>query len=250
VDTVGEIIWERGKERFPLGIGTALAVFLHVGVAAAFIYSSMIHPVRFVSPRAVAVRLLPAGSLKGGEAPAPAPVPAPPPETKKILKPAPEEEPPPPTDKAVLLPSKEKDKKPVATAARPAPERPKAPEVSLPSSGESSGGGTGGPIGAGGNVGVSGAAFDSDFQFSYYVERMLVAIGMNWFKPSQGGTLSPVIHFRIERDGSVSDATVERSSGLPFVDRAALRAVISSSPLPPLPAEYGGSQLGVHLKFD
>jgi TonB family protein len=207
----------------------------------------MVHPVRFVSPRAVTVRLLPAGSLKGGEAPAPAP--APPPETKKILKPAPEDEPPPPTDKAVLLPEKE-DKKKAAAASRPAPDRPKAPEVSLPSSGGSPGGGAGGAVGAGGNVGVSGAAFDSDFQFSYYVERMLVAIGMNWFKPSQGGTVSPVVHFRIEKDGTVSDASVERSSGLPFVDRAALRAVLSSSPLPPLPAEYTGSQLGVHLKFD
>jgi len=247
VDTVGEIIWERGKERFPLGVGTFLAVVLHVAIAAAFVYSSMVHPVRFISPRAVAVRLLPAGSLKGGEAPAPAP--APPPETKKILKPAPEDEPPPPTDKAVLLPEKE-DKKKAATASRPAPDRPRAPEVSLPSSGGSPGGGAGGAVGAGGNVGVSGAAFDSDFQFSYYVERMLVAIGMNWFKPSQGGTVSPVVHFKIEKDGTVSDATVERSSGLPFVDRAALRAVLSSSPLPPLPAEYTGSQLGVHLKFD
>ncbi|HEX9150005.1 MAG TPA: TonB family protein [Thermoanaerobaculia bacterium] len=247
MDTVGEIIWERGKERFPLGVGTALAVVLHLAIAAAFVYSSMVHPVRFISPRAVAVRLLPAGSLKGGEAPAPAP--APPPETKKILKPAPEDEPPPPTDKAVLLPEKE-DKKKAATAPRPAPDRPKAPEVSLPSSGGSPGGGAGGAVGAGGNVGVSGAAFDSDFQFSYYVERMLVAIGMNWFKPSQGGTVSPVVHFKIEKDGTVSDASVERSSGLPFVDRAALRAVLSSSPLPPLPAEYTGSQLGVHLKFD
>ncbi|HMA17150.1 MAG TPA: energy transducer TonB [Thermoanaerobaculia bacterium] len=247
MDTVGEIIWERGKERFPLGVGTFLAIVLHVSVAAAFIYSSMIHPVSFVSPRTVAVRLLPAGSLKGGEAPAPAP--APPPDTKKILKPAPEDEPPPPTDKAVLLPGKEDKKKP-ATPSRPATERPRAPDVSLPSSGESSGGGSGGAVGAGGSVGVSGAAFDSDFQFSYYVERMLVAIGMNWFKPSQAGSISPVIHFRIEKDGTISDASIERSSGLPFVDRAALRAVLSSSPLPPLPAEYSGSQLGVHLKFD
>lgn len=247
MDTVGEIIWERGKERFPLGVGTFLAIILHVSVAAAFIYSSMIHPVRFVSPRTVAVRLLPAGSLKGGEAPAPAP--APPPDTKKILKPAPEDEPPPPTDKAVLLPGKEDKKKP-STPSHPAPERPRAPDVSLPSSGESSGGGAGGAFGAGGSVGVSGAAFDSDFQFSYYVERMLVAIGMNWFKPSQAGSISPVIHFRIEKDGTISDASIERSSALPFVDRAALRAVLSSSPLPPLPAEYAGSQLGVHLKFD
>jgi TonB family protein len=248
VDTVGEIIAERSRERFPMGVGTFLAVALHVSVAGAFVYSSMIHPVRFASPRTVVVRLMPAGSLKGGEAPAPAPVP--PPDTKKILKPAPEDVPPPPTDKAVLLPAKDEDKKKAATAARPAPERAKAPDVSLPSSGDSPGGGGGGAIGAGGNVGVSGAAFDSDFQFSYYVERMLVAIGMNWFKPSQAGSVSPVIHFRIERDGTISDATIERSSGLPFVDRAALRAVISSSPLPPLPAEYGGRQLGVHLKFD
>jgi protein TonB len=246
VDAVGDIIAARERERFPLGAGTVLAVLLHAGVAGAFISASMRHPVRFVSPRAVAVRLMPAGSLRGGEAPAPAPAP---PETKKIVKPE-EDAPPPPTDKAVLLPAKEEDKKKVASPARPAPERAKAPDVSLPSSGESAGGGAGGAIGAGGAVGVSGAAFDSDFQFSYYVERMLVAIGMNWFKPSQAGSVSPVIHFRIERDGTVSDATVERSSGLPFVDRAALRAVVSSSPLPPLPTEYSGSQLGVHLKFD
>ena len=200
-------------------------------------------------PRTVAVRLLPAGSLKGGEAPASAPVPAPEPEKTKILKPAPEDAPPPPTDKAVLLPSKEEKK--TATSSRPSPAKPHAPDVSLPSAGQSSGGGSGGPIGAGGNVGVSGATLDdADFKYSYYIERMLVAIGMNWFKPAQAGDVSPVIHFRIEKDGTISDASVERSSGLPFVDRAALRAVVSSSPLPPLPSEYGGSQLGVHLKFD
>lgn len=247
MDTVGDIIAERSRERFPLGVGTFLAIALHVSVAAAFVYSSMVHPVRFVTPRAVAIRLMPAGSLKGGQAPAPAPAPAP--ETKKILKPEPEDVPPPPSEKALVLPPKETDKKKTATSRAAPSERPKAPDVSLPSSGDSGGGG-GGAIGAGGNVGVSGAAFDSEFQFSYYVERMLVAIGMNWFKPSQAGTVSPVIHFRIEKDGTISDASIERSSGLPFVDRAALRAVVSSSPLPPLPAEYGGSHLGVHLKFD
>jgi len=249
VDDVGELIAQRSQERFPWGVGTLLAVLLHGSIAGALIYSAMIRPVHFVMPRTVAVHLLPAGSLKGGEAPAPAPAPAPPPEKNKILKPAPENVPPPPSEKAMVVPSKEKEKKTAATS-RPAAERPKAPDVSLPSSGETAGGGAGGPVGAGGNVGVSGAAFDSDFQFSYYIQRMLVAIGMNWFKPSQGGSVSPVIHFRIEKDGTVSDAAVERSSGLPFVDRAALRAVLSSSPLPPLPVEYGGNQLGVHLKFE
>jgi protein TonB len=250
VDTVGDLIAERARERFPWGVGTLLAAVLHGSIAAALIYSASIHPARFVMPRTVAVRLLPAGSLKGGEKPAPAPAAAPEPEKTKILKPEPEDAPPPPSSKAVLLPAKEKEKK-TATASRPAPEKSRAPEVSLPSSGESSGGGAGGPIGAGGNVGVSGATLDNaDFKYSYYIERMLVAIGMNWFKPAQAGDVSPVIHFRIEKDGTISDASVERSSGLPFVDRAALRAVVSSSPLPPLPSEYGGSQLGVHLKFD
>jgi TonB family protein len=248
VDAVGDIIAAREHERFPLGVGAFLAVLLHASIFGVLVYSAMIRPVRFVMPRTVAVRLLPAGSLKGGEA-APAPAPAPPPEKNKILKPPPEDVPPPPSEKAMLLPSKEKEKK-TTTAPRPSVERPKAPDVSLPSAGESAGSGAGGPVGAGGNAGVSGAAFDSDFQFSYYVQRMLAAIGMNWFKPSQGGSVSPVIHFRIEKDGTISDATVERSSGLPFVDRAALRAVLSSSPLPPLPVEYRGSQLGVHLKFE
>jgi protein TonB len=249
MDTVGELIADRERERFPWGVGTVLAALLHVSIAAALIYSASIHPARFVMPRTVAVRLLPAGSLKGGEAPAPAPAPAPEPEKTKILKPEPEEAPPPPSSKAVLLPSKEEKK--TATASRPSPAKARAPDVSLPSAGQSSGGGSGGPIGVGGNVGVSGATLDNaDFKYSYYIERMLVAIGMNWFKPAQAGDVSPGIHFRIEKDGTISDASVERSSGLPFVDRAALRAVVSSSPLPPLPSEYGGSQLGVHLKFD
>ena len=246
MDTVGDIIAERSHDRFPWGAGTALAILLHGSIAGLIVYASIAKPTRFVSPRTVAVRLLPAGSLKGGAAPAPSI--APEPEKNKILKPAPEDAPPPPTDKAVLIPTKEEKK---TTASRPSAPGPKAPEVSLPSAGDSPGGGGGGPIGAGGNVGVSGATLDdADFKYSYYIERMLVAIGMNWFKPAQAGTVSPVVHFKIEKDGTISDATVERSSGLPFVDRAALRAVLTSSPLPPLPSEYGGTQLGVHLKFE
>nr|MDQ5873298.1 hypothetical protein [Acidobacteriota bacterium] len=156
MDTVGDIIAERGHDRFPWGAGTFLALLLHGTIAGALLYSSIARPARFVSPRTVAVRLLPAGSLKGGAAPAP-PL-APEPEKNKILKPAPEDAPPPPTDKAMLVPPKDDDKK--ATASRPSSPSPKAPDVSLPSSGDNPGGGGGGPIGAGGNVGVAGATLD------------------------------------------------------------------------------------------
>jgi Gram-negative bacterial tonB protein. len=79
---------------------------------------------------------------------------------------------------------------------------------------------------------------------------MLVTIGMNWFKPAESVPISPMIRFRIERDGTIGDPQLERSSGLPFVDRAALRAVMASSPLPPLPQEFTGKYLGVHLIFE
>jgi TonB family protein len=248
MDAVGQILAEREHGDLPWAMGASLAVLLHTGMAAILVISSLHRPAHVVQPRAVAVRLVQAGSLKGGPPVEAAPEPVP--EKPKIVKPA-EEEPPPPSPKALLLPAKEKEKKkPPAPApqsrfaAHEAPPAPSAP-ATVP------GPGTGGPAGAGGNVGVGGATFDQpDFNYSYYIERMLVTIGMNWFKPADSVPISPMIRFRIERDGTISDPQLERPSGLPFVDRAALRAVMASSPLPPLPQEFTGKYLGVHLIFE
>ena len=75
-------------------------------------------------------------------------------------------------------------------------------------------------------------------------------ISLNWFKPAQTVQSPPVVHFQIERDGTVTDARIVTPSGLPFVDRAALRAVLASSPLPPLPADYAGPHLGIQVVFE
>ena len=247
MDAVGEVLAQREGRDLPWATGATLAFLLHAGIGAILVISALHRPARFVTPRAVAVRLVQAGTLRGG---APVPVPEAPPEKPKIIKPA-EEQPPPPSPKAKLLPAKEKEKKPAVpsvpgpstkTANQQPAAAPAAP-AAVP--------GTGGPAGMGGNVGVGGATFDQpDFNYSYYVERMLVTIGMNWFKPAESVPISPMIRFRIERDGTISDPQVERSSGLPFVDRAALRAVMASSPLAPLPQEFGGRYLGVHLIFE
>ncbi len=211
--------------------------------------SALNRPNRFIQPRAVAVRLVQAGTLRGGT-PAPAPAPVPVPEKPKILKPPEEEPPPPPSKKALLLPKKEKEEKKRPPAPAPQSRTATQTQASAPAA-PSTQAGTGGPVGMGGNVGVGGATFDQpDFTYSYYVERMLVTIGMNWFKPADSVPISPMIRFRIERDGTVTDPQVERSSGLPFVDKAALRAVMASSPLPPLPQEFKGRFLGVHLIFE
>jgi len=247
MDAVGNILAEREREGIPWATGASLALILHAVIAAGFFLSGAARRGPLINPRAVSGRILPAGSLRGGEAVRAAPEK---PQTKKIVKPAEEDTPPPPSEKAVLLPAPEEKRKASRTTKEDATRKPKGPELSLPAGDESESAGSVGPAGAG-NVGVGGARFDqADFTYDYYVSRMLIAIGTNWFKPSQAGSASPVIRFRIERDGTISDPVVEKSSGLPFVDRAAMRAVLASSPLPPLPAEYGGTHLGVHLKFE
>ena len=249
MDAVGEVLAERQHSDLPWGFGTSLAVLLHAGIGAILVISALHRPVRLITPRAVNVRLVQAGTLQGG---APAAVPEKPaPEKPKIIKPA-EEQPPPPSEKAKLLPAKEKEKKPaVPSVPGPATKMANQQPAAIPAAPSSAKPGTGGLAGMGGNVGVGGATFDQpDFNYSYYVERMLVTIGMNWFKPAESVPISPMIRFRIERDGTISDPQVERSSGLPYVDRAALRAVMASSPLGPLPQEFSGRYLGVHLIFE
>jgi TonB family protein len=244
MDAVGHILASREREPLPWGLGVSLALLLHAGVTAAFLISGYLHPRRILATRAVAVRLIQAGTLRGG---ADVAVPRPEPEKPKIVKPA-EETPPPPSEKAKLLPSPEKKKAP---AAAPAPQKQAATSAAGSSVAPGSQSGRGGSLGAGGDVGIGAATFDQpDFNYSYYIERMLVTIGTNWFKPALTVPTSPMIRFRIQRDGTIADADIERSSGLPFVDRAALRAVLASSPLPPLPAEFSGDHLGVHLIFE
>jgi TonB family protein len=249
MDSVGNILAERERDRLPFGAGISLAVLLHVGVAAGLLSSALGRPIRFVNPRAVSVRLMPAGALLGGAAVAvpaqAAPEPEPPkPRIEKAVEPPP----PPPSSRAVLLPAKEK-KDPPAPSGRTtlAPKTDPKPEPV----GGARGAATGPTINtADSGVGIGGARLDqADFQYPYYLERMILAIGMNWFKPAQVVSVKPVVRFSVERDGTVSNPEIEVSSGLPFVDRAALRAVIAAS-LPPLPPEYGGSRLGVHLIFD
>ena len=219
---------------------------------AAILVSALAHPVRYAPPRAVAVRLLSAGSLRAAAPPpSPPPEPAPPPAAPKpkIEKP-PVEEAPRPSKNALLLPPKKEDRKKPTPPPVSRPGRTSEPSVSLPSSGEETGGAPG-PAGAGGTAGIGNLKLDQpDFNYSYYIDKMAEKIGFFWgFKPVATQT-NPVVHFQIERDGTITDVRLVTSSGLPFVDRKALRAVMDASPLPPLPQEYGGPHLGIQVVFE
>src|SRR6476660_7489502 len=112
MDAVGDILAEREHSDIPWATGASLALLLHVGLGAILVISALHRPGNFVQPRAVAVRLVQAGTLRGGPPPAPVPVAEPVPEKPKIVKPADvEPPPPPPSKKALLMPAKEKEKK-------------------------------------------------------------------------------------------------------------------------------------------
>jgi TonB family protein len=108
------------------------------------------------------------------------------------------------------------------------------------------GGGTGG--GTGEPFGVSG------FPFTYYLQFLSDRISSSWFTslvdPGVSGLFQTQVYFKIYRNGQVSDLKVEVSSGVPAFDLSALRAIQTASPFAPLPAEYDGQFLGIHLIFE
>ncbi len=93
-----------------------------------------------------------------------------------------------------------------------------------------------------------------DFAFTYYLVLVRNRIAANWAPPAglaTGGRLvRTVVYFRIARGGEVSGVRLEGASGMEFFDRSALRAVMISDPLPPLPLGFTGGELGVHFGFD
>ena len=59
-----------------------------------------------------------------------------------------------------------------------------------------------------------------------------------------------VVGFTILHDGTVLDPQIERSSGFPLLDEAALQMLRDASPVPPLPASYRAARVGIDLPVD
>lgn len=100
-----------------------------------------------------------------------------------------------------------------------------------------------------GGTGGGGSAFDQDFEYAYYVQQMLARISEHWQRVPVRGEAVVVIRFTIFKDGRIEDVSVEQSSGLAMLDRAAQRAVMLADPLPMLPSSYPRDRVGVHLQF-
>ena len=97
------------------------------------------------------------------------------------------------------------------------------------------------------SIDIEGQNFSDDF----YLNLIMTKIANNWLNPLRGGRkMSVTIYFRIQKNGTVSDVKIEKKSGNSLLDQSALRAVLASSPLPPLPESYSGDFLGVHFEFE
>jgi TonB family protein len=100
-----------------------------------------------------------------------------------------------------------------------------------------------------GGGGGTGAYLDvGDFCCPEYLETVVQRIQQNW-SSNQNVTAQVVVKFTIQRDGSISVAQVERSSGFVALDSAAHRAV-QLTRVPPLPARFPNPNLTVHMRFD
>jgi protein TonB len=107
-----------------------------------------------------------------------------------------------------------------------------------------------GPAGLSGQLSLD----QSDFEFTYYLVLVRNRIAQNWTPPAglvtAGQPVRAVVYFRITRGGEIAEARLESTSSAEFFDRSALRAVMISNPLPPLPLGFTGADLGVHFGFE
>jgi TonB family protein len=249
---------------------TGISALLHLSILGSILFvPQLFHSsVRIPDVYTVDLVALPAGTPglpaeKGSSsAPAAAPAPAAPPRAEPAVKipEAPEAKIPKPK-----LPRKTEPPRPKPDQAPPKAQ-PKAASPAAPpespgkkggegSPGEAAGTEAGGIPGGTGGSGGGGSGFldDASFAYGWYLSNMTSILGRNWarpIKPELDRTLRAVVHFRVLKDGSLTDIDLEQPSGDPVLDRSALRAVQDSNPLPPLPYQYGKDSLGVHFFFD
>jgi TonB family protein len=103
---------------------------------------------------------------------------------------------------------------------------------------------TGGGPGSGSSLEITG-----DFCCPEYLATMITRIRSAW-NQNQGARGTSLIRFTIMRDGSITNATIFKPSGTVTLDTAALRAVLATRTLPPLPDAFPNPTLTMRLSFE
>ena len=138
-------------------------------------------------------------------------------------------------------PKPEKKEPPKKVTAPPAP--PVKQQAPPPDPGEAGG--------AGRESTIESIDFEG-VEFAWYRDRVAAALKSHWRQPVLEGLRDPLtvtIAFEILADGSVRKPKIVTPSGIPSLDRSALRAVLEADPLPPLPPRMGGSSKTARFDF-
>ena len=92
--------------------------------------------------------------------------------------------------------------------------------------------------------------------FGPYLTRVYQVVKGNWYRLIPESAMPPTkkrgkvaIRFLVLKDGKVSDMALDESSGDADLDRAAWRSLTVSNPLPPLPREYLGQNIGLRFYY-
>jgi protein TonB len=104
-----------------------------------------------------------------------------------------------------------------------------------------------------GEVGKTLSLNTSELKYQRYLMDMKSRIEFYWEYPQlaarNGWQGSLKINFKINRDGSVSDISLERSSGYPMLDDAAMTAVRLAGPFPPFPGNFSIDDINIKGQF-
>ena len=88
----------------------------------------------------------------------------------------------------------------------------------------------------------------SQFPYAWYIAAIHRKIKERWDGYALNGQ-QPAVIFEIGRNGELKRVVIDKSSGNPYYDQAAIRAVTAANPFPPLPVDFKEPTLTIGLQF-
>lgn len=166
-----------------------------------------------------------------------------------VAAPAPQPQPTPPVPQSPKEGVTVQTEEPKETAPPPQP----GPQTATPPAETDEQAAPSGDVAGSAATGASVSALEiGGTAFAWYRSSVANALYGNWRRPVVSGIAEPIevrVAFEIMRDGNVRGLRIEESSGVPTLDRSALRAVSDAMPLPALPSMLSEPYLPASIVF-
>ena len=235
-----------GQSGGELATAAVFSFFLHIIIFAAVFLYLHATPKKYFPPsyQVSQVKLvgMPAVPAELPQAPAVRSQPAP---SKQEVKAAPREKKAAPHERTVAKKSAMPElARPPQKPALTKPAKPEEPLQKQPAASASgTPAGTTAPGAKGESVGMP--TTQQDFKFGYYLDLVRVQISQHWRPPPDAPDAKARVVFSVNRSGWVGDINLDagHSSGTFGFKQAAIRAIRSSNPFPPLPEEFSKQTL-------